>query len=81
MSENKKTPFWLLSYGSLIWDRTISAFVPMSILQGVIDEEVINKFQFFNEDEIKAQISELKALGVHEPDMHVKVYTRTQRLK
>ena len=60
--------FWMIGYGKVVWDRTITAFVPMAVLKGSMSSpvarEVIDRFAFDNEAEVDAQVTELKALGV-----------------
>ena len=65
-------PFWLIGYGRLVWDRTITAFVPISVLNKVVDSEVMDRFRFMDEAECDYQVSELHAIGC--TDAHKKGY-------
>jgi hypothetical protein len=59
-------PFWLIGYGELVWDRTITAFVPMSVLRSgsaPLSWEVLDRFRFTDESVCDAQIKELRVLG------------------
>ncbi len=58
-------PFWMIGYGETVWDRTLMAFVPMSILQSPkpISHEIIDRFRYADEGEADAQMDELKRLG------------------
>jgi hypothetical protein len=59
--------FWLIGYGELLWDRTITAFVPMSVIQvkkgTPIHADLLDKYRFMSELEVDVQMAELTALG------------------
>lgn len=57
--------FWLIGYGELLWDRTVTAFVPMAVIKtgGVLYHILLDRFMFLDEAECDEQVRELEALG------------------
>ncbi len=56
--------FWIIGVAGLVWNRELLAFTPMKAITGLTQEEQIRLHWFTDEQEMKAQLQELEALGV-----------------
>lgn len=82
---NLPSEFWLIEFkgergtGSLVYDRTLLAFVPISVLSSgkVTQSEVMARFGYLDKDQVETQVKELQAMGAYAKSIS---YTLSKRV-